>query len=1019
LEGQLWLRMLGPVQVWDGAAWIRPPGPQLRLLLACVALPAGQVVPVDDLIDVLWEDRLPPSARASLQVLVVRLRKTLAGLPGCAVERYGEGYQLRAPTDMVDVHRFRSLVSSAREADDDDRAIAAFGQALALWRGPALADVPGTARVEAIRAGLAEEQLSAVQDRFGCLLAAGRDGQAAAEIPLVLARHPLAERLAGLLMVAWYRCGRQADALRVFRDLRGRLAGELAVEPGPGLQRLHQRILCGDPALAAPGDLAGLLRGGAAASANSAGRDAGIWPVRPPAPADPPGRPGSGNGLNGARTPGNRQHGIEMDLNQPVLAGDAGLESPLLDGNARRAGMGNTAAAVVPRQLPAAPAHFAGRHRELSWLTARLDAGTAAGQPVILAIGGTAGVGKTALALYWARQMQRRFPDGQLYVNLRGFDASSAPVAPADALTALLESLDMPAGRISPRLDARAGLYRSLLAGRRMLIVLDNARDEAQVRSLLPGDPACVVLVTGRSQFAGLVAAEGARPLTLDVLSETEARQLLATHLGTERVAAEAVEVAELTALCARLPLALAITAARAALRPEFPLASLAADLRDVRQRLDWLDAGDQAADVRAVFFWSYRLLGESAARMFRLLGIHPGPDITAAAAASLTGIPPAQAPTALAELTRAHLLTEYIPGRFAFHDLLRAYATERAHADDSLAERRAAIHRALDHYLHTANNGMLLIDEAPWPLMPQPHQPGAVPEELGSYAQAMAWFTAEHPVLRAMICEAAHSGFHAHASQLPAAMESYLSRTGRWDEWATVNRTALAAARRLGDQQAQARAHYCIGHALYHKGSRRSGRPHIEYALRLLKKIGDGSGQARTHTAIASALGEQRRYGQALEHAECALHLCQKGGDRAGQAFALNEVGWYHAALGDHQRALRYCAMALAQHRELGHRFGEASTLDSLGYCCHQAGRYDEAAAYYQQALRALADVGDRYFRAHTLIHLGETHHATGHHEATRDAWQQALAILDDLHHPDAATIRGKLHDLTASVTT
>jgi DNA-binding SARP family transcriptional activator len=222
----MWLRVLGPVQVWDGSAWRRPPRPQLRLLLACLALSAGRVVPVDDLIDVLWEERPPPSARASLQVLVVRLRKTLAGLPGCSLERYGDGYQLLAAPDRVDVHRFRSLVSSARKAPDGGDAIEVFGQALALWRGPALADVPGTARVEAIRAGLAEEQLSAVQDRFSGLLAAGRDGQAAEEIPLVLAGHPLTERLAGLLMIAWYRCGRQADALRVFRDLRARLAGE-------------------------------------------------------------------------------------------------------------------------------------------------------------------------------------------------------------------------------------------------------------------------------------------------------------------------------------------------------------------------------------------------------------------------------------------------------------------------------------------------------------------------------------------------------------------------------------------------------------------------------------------------------------------------------------------------------------------------------------------------------------------------------------------------------------------------
>src|SRR5262249_48557167 len=359
-------------------------------------------------------------------------------------------------------------------------------------------------------AGLAEEQLSAVQDRFGCLLAAGRDGEAAAEIPPVLASRPLAERLAGMLMVAWYRCGRQADALRVFRDLRGRLASELAVEPGPELQRLHQRILSRDPARAASDDLAGLLRGGGKATvpADGPGRDAAIWHVRPSQLADTPQQPGRrrgttgrGGGTKGAGTRCNRELGIEADpgLAQSVLGRDPGLEDPPGNGYARRAEKGSTAAAVVPRQLPAAPPRLArpgrgpgvpprlaGRGGELTSLTGGREAGAAAGQPGILAVGGPAGVGKTALALHWAHQVRHRFPDGQLYVTLRGFDASSAPVAPADALSGLLESLNMPAGRVSARLDARAGLYRSLLAGRRMLIVLDNARDEAHVRPPLP-----------------------------------------------------------------------------------------------------------------------------------------------------------------------------------------------------------------------------------------------------------------------------------------------------------------------------------------------------------------------------------------------------------------------------------------------------------------------------------------------------------------------------------------------------
>jgi DNA-binding SARP family transcriptional activator/tetratricopeptide (TPR) repeat protein len=1011
----MWLRVLGPVEVRDGAAWLRPPGPQCRLLLACLALSAGQVVPVDDLIDVLWEERPPPSARASLQVLVVRLRKAVAGLPGCALDRYGNGYRLRAVPDLVDVHRFRSLVGSAREVRDENQAIDAFGQALALWRGPALADVPGTARVEAIRAGLAEEHLSASQDRFGCLLAAGRDGEAAAEIPLVLARHPLAERLAGMLMVAWYRRGRQADALRVFRELRGRLASELAVEPGPELQRLHQRILSGDPALAAPGDLAGplLLHGGDAAPADGTGRDAAVWHMRPPPPADAPQRPGNGEGGKAAGTPGNRELGIEAGpgLNQPDLAGDPGLVSPPGNGNARPAAdMGNTAAAVVPRQLPVPPGHFAGRQRELRSLTGWLDAGTAAGQTVILAIGGTAGVGKTALALHWAHQVQHRFPDGQLYVNLRGFDASPAPVAPADAITGLLESLGTPAGRIPQRLDAQTGLYRSLLAGRQMLIVLDNARDEAQVRPLLPGVPTCAALVTGRSQLAGLVAAEGARPLTLDVLSDAEARQLLASHLGAGRVAAEAAEVAELTALCARLPLALAITAAQAALRPVFPLACFTAGLRDIRQRLDWLDAGDQAADVRAVFSWSYRLLGEPAARMFRLLGGHPGPEISEAAAASLAAVSGPAARAALSELIRANLLQEQAPGRFALHDLLHAYAAGLGDEE----ERRSAIRRVLDHYLHTARAATGLVYPGAYQITAPLPGPGEPAERFCGPEQARAWLQAEYRVLLAATAAAADSGFDTHTWQLPAVLREHFDRRGYYADWAKCQRLALVAADRLGDRATQALVHRSLGEALKHLCRWDDAHCHLQSALKLYRQLGDHRGQACCHLSIARIFASREDHSQALSHDRHALRLCRTAGDLTGQAFALNNVGWDNAQLGNYQQALNYCEKALELHRKSGNRLGEAATLDSLGYCCHQAGRNSQAVTYYQQALRAYTDAGERYFRAQTLIRLGETHQANGHQEATRGLWQQALAILDDLHHPDAAPIRAKLHDLT-----
>ena len=578
MEGPARLRVLGPVEMRGCDDGLRRGGPQLRLLLALLALSAGQVVPVADLVDALWEERPPPSARASLQILVVRLRKPLAAVPGCRIDRYGDGYQLQISPGLVDVHRFRSLVRSSRATGDDEQAIATLGEALGLWRGPALADVPSTAMVEAIRAGLAEEHLSAVQDRFGRLLAVGRHAEAASDIPLMLARHPLAEPLAGLLMIAWYRSGRQAEALQVFRDLRGRLVSELGVEPGAELQRLHQQILSGDPELAAPNHHAGLqTRGADATTPVGLSRSPGLAP--PTGERRPAAAPGQVEGKGGdtiEEPSRNQDRGAghaaglhQLPMPRDIVPASNGNGNGNRNRNRYSASTQATAISVTPQQLPAAPARFTGRQRELASLTGWLDAGAGSGAPVILAISGIPGIGKTALGLHWAHQVRERFPDGQLYVNLRGFGPSQAPVTPAEAIGVFLESLGVGTNQLSPRPEARAGLYRSLLAGKRMLIVLDNARDEAQVRPLLPGSATCVVLVTSRNELTGLVAAEAACPLVLDVLSEPEARQLLASRLGAG-AAAEADALTEVV-ITVRAPAAGAGHRGRASHPPGAP----------------------------------------------------------------------------------------------------------------------------------------------------------------------------------------------------------------------------------------------------------------------------------------------------------------------------------------------------------------------------------------------------------------------------------------------------------------
>jgi len=671
----------------------------------------------------------------------------------------------------------------------------------------------------------------------------------------------------------------------------------------------------------------------------------------------------------------------------------------------------------VPRQLPVAVRHFAGRADELKEL-ARLagEAGEAGRAVVISAIQGTAGIGKTALAVHFAHQVAGRFGEGQLYVNLRGFDPAGPPMTPGEAIRIFLEALGVAATSIPAGLDAQTALYRSLLAGKQMLILLDNARDVDQVRPLLPASPGCLVIVTSRSQLTSLVAAEGAYPLTLDVLTSAEAHELLAGHLGPQRIAAEAAAAGELIGLCAHLPLALSIAAARAASAPALPLASLIGDLRDAGGRLDTLDAGHSAANVRAVFDSSYQQLDATAARMFRLLGLHPGPDIGIPAAASMTGLPRRETRAALAGLARAHLLAEPVPGRFAFHDLLRAYAAERAHSDDSEDDRRAATHRMLDHYLHTAYPAAMLVFPTRKPITLAALQPGVEPERVVGNEQALAWFEAERRVLMAAVAHALEAGFDTYVWQILRALGRFLSLRGPWHDWVAAGQTALTAAQRLGDRAVQADVHHQLSFACARLGRYEDAYAHLRDALSIFAELGDTSSQAEIHNALTLVLHSEGRDADALGHARQALELFTAAGDRFGEVLALNAVGWSYTKLGDHQQALSYCGRAIDLLRELGHYPGlEAGTWDSLGYAHHHLGDYTEAAVCYRHAIGLFRETGDRWGQADTLGHLGDTRHATGRPDEARAAWEEALAILDELHHPEAARVRTKLTGLDA----
>ncbi|GIH22722.1 hypothetical protein Aph01nite_10320 [Acrocarpospora phusangensis] len=656
----------------------------------------------------------------------------------------------------------------------------------------------------------------------------------------------------------------------------------------------------------------------------------------------------------------------------------------------------------IPRQLPTSVRHFVGRDRELAALDelARPDAATV----MIMAIDGGPGVGKTSIAVHWAHRAAARFPDGQLFVNLRGFDPDRAPMLPAEAIRGFLDAFAVPADRIPRELDAQAALYRSLLADRRILVVLDNARDVDHVRPLLPGSPACAVVVTSRTRLTGLVAAEGARSATLDLLDAAESEQLLRHHLGAERVAAEPVAVAALIDLCARLPLALTIAAARALFDPATPLAALAAQLADARERLDLLDTGDPATALRAVFSWSYDALDDESARLFRLLALHPGPEITAPAAASLVGH--REVRRVLGELTRTHLINEQVPGRFTLHDLLRAYATELVETD---SDRFEAQHRILDHYLHTAHTASLLLHPYQEPLPLPPPRPGVVPEQPRTHQDALTWFSGRHAVLLAAVEHAASAGFPTHAWQLAATLTEYLDRQGHWQDWLTTQHAALDIARRSGDPRGEAVSQRGLARASNWLHRHENAIVHFGRALELYTRLDDPAGMARVHRGLSHSLGRLGRHAEALERARQALDLLQDGDDPAGEAVTLNAVGWHLAQLGQHREAWPYCDRALTLLYELGDHSGQAYTWDTLGYIHHHLGEHQRAASCYRHAITLYQELGVRYHEAESLIHLGDVQAAsdTG---AARGTWRRALSILDDLGHPDADGVRAKL---------
>ncbi|MEV6170825.1 BTAD domain-containing putative transcriptional regulator [Streptomyces sp. NPDC051954] len=940
-EDSLYFSVLGPVRAWRGKRELNLGSPQQRVVLAVLLLRRGRPVTVAEFVDAVWGEAPPPAAVSVLRTYASRLRKLLeeergVGGPPRVLVSAADGYLLRVPERAVDLGVFEQRVAEGRKQRAAGELAAAadlLRAGLAQWEGVPLAGIPGPlAEVE--RSRLAEERLTVLESCLEIEVELGQLGEAVPRLISLTGEYPLREELCRLLMLAFYRSGRQAEALAAYRRTRGTLVAEVGVEPGVSLRDLHDRILAAD---------------------------ASLLPERS----------------------GPQQR---LSSREPGAAGQV----------------------AGPAQLPADLPTFTGREDELKQVrTLGPDTTTSS---TVTVISGMAGIGKTALAVHWAHRIAGHYPDGQLYVNLRGFDPTGAVVSSSEAIRAFLDALGVPPQTIPGSLDAQTALYRSLLADQRVLVLLDNARDTEQVRPLLPGSADCLAIVTSRSQLAGLVTREGAQPLTLGPLPPAEAHDLLARRVGAVRLTAEPQAANEIIECCGRLPLALAVVAARAATNPGFTLATVAGELREGRGNLDALTGGDPTSDVRTVFSWSYDALSAPAARLFRLLGLHCGMDISGHAAAALAGLPLRETRGLLAEITRAHLLNEHTPGRYTLHDLLRVYAAERVAAQEPPKERDRAVERLAHLYLHTAAAvyGHVSPSHRPFPLGPPP--PECEPLTFTSRGQALRWCEIERSNFVATVHQAA--GMHRPdlAWQLTSSLWGFSYLRGHLNDWLNIAQASLESARKAEDPWGEAWS--LIEVAVAHTTTRRFEESIANYreALALYQQLGDPYGSAQAVSGLGVAYLQAGQLDDALDYLNRALALSRANGDEWVEGIALAQLGEACHRLGRTDEAIDYLRRALVVLRATGYRWVEGVALDVLGVVLHQRLRHDESMESLHQALEIMREVGNSWGEADALDHLGDALWDKSRPAAARTRWQQALALLQESDRPEAEAVRGKL---------
>ncbi|AHH95263.1 tetratricopeptide repeat protein [Kutzneria albida] len=672
-----------------------------------------------------------------------------------------------------------------------------------------------------------------------------------------------------------------------------------------------------------------------------------------------------------------------------------------------------TPPAPRPRQLPPAPTWFTGRGKELLELN---TAWCAVREFPIITIVGTGGIGKTSLALRWAHSNVDLFPDGQLYVDLRGQGAVEQPAA---AVRVLLDALGADHRSMPTDFDALVGRYRSLVADRRMLIVFDNARDTAQVAALLPGTRTCAVLVTSRDRMEGLHSSFGAVRVALEELSTREAHELLVQRLGDGRVEADREALRELLDYCAGLPLALAVVAGRLATHTDFPLTVVAAELKEATTRLSALDTGDPSTTLTSLLSLSYKALSPDTAELFGFIGLIPTPDVGLGAARALTGLDTTAVRALMRELERASLVGEHLPGRWRMHDLIHLYAAQQARAHQSPELQHAALRRLADYYLHSAYTGDRMLDGNRVPIALDEPATGSRPEAFDDRDSALAWFIAEHRCTVGVQQVAAERGWHSTVWQLTWSLHTYRWRRGHFHDQVAGWSAAVSAAQSIGDTAAVATAHRLLGAACTRIGDLERSFEHLNHALELLDQAGDPVERAHAHRALARARERGGEHQQALAQALQARTLYREADSPGNEADALDLMCLYETKLGRYEEAREHCAAALALYRQRHDREGEATTLDSLGYLAQRTGRYRDALAHYEQAI-LLFDGTNPYHQANTLERLGEVHAELADPVEARLAWRRALELLDSgVREADAARVRDRLDALPQGVDT